>query len=388
MQQPFYIGTKVICWSFLLLATACIDSYVPDVVDSVHSYLVVDGFINSSGTTTINLSRSQRIAETGKPQPEAKALLYIQEEQGGQFALHESKTGIYNSANLNLDPQKKYRLYIKTAWNKEYASNFMPVIFTPDFEISPNIESTGLQIAINSEGGPEQPTYYRWDYDETWEFTSIGQSVLDYKNNRLVPRNENIYRCWRSEKPSKINLTSTEKLSVNKLVNHPLVFHPKNSEKLRYKYSIQVRQFAQTKEEYQYWEALRTNTEKIGTLFDPQPTQVSGNIECLSDPNEPVLGYVGITTMVEKRIFIDKLNLPASWISKTGYEDCRIGLLSEDFPPPPRGSQNPWNYVANGALIIIAPVDSANITIDYLYSTANCTDCTLKGSNVRPDFWR
>ena len=49
---------------------------------------------------------------------------------------------------------------------------------------------------------------------------------------------------------------------------------------------------------------MKKNTEQTGSLFDPQPSQLSGNIHCLTDPNELVIGYVEITQEQTQRIFI------------------------------------------------------------------------------------
>ncbi|MEJ7664694.1 MAG: DUF4249 family protein [Hymenobacter sp.] len=56
------------------------------------------------------------------------------------------------------------------------------------------------------------------------------------------------------------------------------------SSKLYYLYSILVRQYALTPEEFAYWDKLRKNTENLGTLFDPLPSQLSGNVHRLTMP--------------------------------------------------------------------------------------------------------
>src|SRR4028118_690000 len=96
-----------------LLLAGCVDPYLPDVLTTPPNYLVVDGFINSQGVTTIKLSRSYAVASADAPTVEADASLYIEEEAGARFPLQESNRGTYTSTPLTLDVTKRYRLHIR-----------------------------------------------------------------------------------------------------------------------------------------------------------------------------------------------------------------------------------------------------------------------------------
>src|SRR5262249_36219111 len=97
---------------------------------------------------------------------------------------------------------------------------------------------------------------------------------------------------------------------------------PARSEKIGFKYSILVNEYAITEEAFAYWQSLKKNTEQLGTLFDEQPTQqVSGNIHCVSNPNEPVIGFIASGTMQQKRIFISNDDLPY-WDYVAYYSEC------------------------------------------------------------------
>lgn len=374
-----------LCYCALLmgLLSGCIDSYTPDVLANPNSFLVVDGFINSRGVTTINLSRTVNLQNTGKVPVEAKATVYIEEEAGQRYPLAESKAGTYQSAALTLSTARKVRLRIKTAAQKEYASDYTTVKVTPPIDsVSWRIQEGGVQVFANAHDETAQSRYYRYEYDETWEFTSAFNTYLEFnaKEYKVQRRFDDIYHCWRTETPTTIKLVNTMKLAQDKVAEYPLTLLPSTSEKLATRYSIMVRQYALSVEEYAYWEALGKNTENIGTLFDALPTQLTGNIHSLTDASETVLGFVGVHSLVQKRIFIHYTQLPRNWRFKTGYEGC----VSEIVPIPGEpGKSDPLQYFVAGAFIPLADRRDGS----YLIGSADCVDCRLRGTNVKPSFW-
>ncbi|GEO07445.1 hypothetical protein AAE02nite_51090 [Adhaeribacter aerolatus] len=360
----------------LLLLASCVEPYRPDVIQLPHNYLVVDGFINSNGRTTIRLSRTLNLDDAKTPPGEANAQVLIEEEGGPQFTLAQGTNGNYTSQPLRLNPTRRYRLRIRTADNQEYASDFVENKITPPIDsISWKTESDGLQIYVNTHDAEQKTHYYRWKYDETWEFTTPFYSLLEYKNNQMVDRREDISHCWRGSSSSAISISSTAKLRQDVVSEFPLVKLPDNSIKIKYKYSILVKQYAQTQEAYEYAETLKKNTENIGTLFDPLPTQLTGNIKCLSDPAEPVIGFVSVASEEVKRIFIKRGQLPPTWRSLEEYAYCELDtVLAKDAATTFR----------NGGTLPIAEI---MMPAGFTASSVDCVDCRLRGTNVKPDFW-
>ncbi|WP_197070423.1 DUF4249 domain-containing protein [Hymenobacter sp. DG25B] len=369
--------------------TGCLDPFEPDVKGG-QSLLVVDGHINSQGVTTIRLSRSIDLAQKSAAPVESNATMYIEDEAGTRYLLRETKPGTYASDTLDLPARQRVRLHFTTAKQREYASDYTPVKTTPAIDsVSWRLANGGVQIAVNTHDDTQQSGYYRWDYEETWEFTSAFVSRIELKAGQLTTRFEDIYHCWATENSPAIKLGSTKKLSQDVVSELPLTLLPSNSTKLQRKYSILVKQYALTAEEYGYWELLRKNTENIGTLFDPLPSQLTGNVHCLTDASEIIIGFVGAQTMSERRIFIDTGQLPRNWSFATGYETCVLDTLYRPHEnPPPKIKPIPTQFFAN---VSYTPIEEYYIDGDpyvyYLYSSTDCVDCRKRGTNVKPSFW-
>ncbi len=149
------------------------------------------------------------------------------------------------------------------------------------------------------------------------------------------------------------------------------------SNRLVNRYSILVKQIVLSKEWYEWEQELKKNTEQLGSIFDAQPSVTGGNITCISDPTERVIGFIGCTSQTESRIFIDRTQLPNVRVF-TGYESCTIDSIflkdvDQDF--------------SSGAELILFPFGSPAID-GYTGSTGGCVVCVLHGgSNIKPDYW-
>ncbi|AHJ98886.1 DUF4249 domain-containing protein [Hymenobacter swuensis] len=374
--------------------TACVEPFEPKVdADNAH-FLVVDGNINSQGVTVIHLTRSVNLRDPKNIPVETRAKMFIEEESGTRYPLLEAVSGTYTSASLKLTPSRRARLHFTTAGQKEYVSEFTLIQHTPAIDsVSWRTSTKGMQLYVNTHDASNQARYYRWAYDETWEFTSAFVSTLKYERAKIVERaNEDIHHCWASESSSDIRLGTTEKLAQAVVADFPLTLLPPTSKKLQRRYSILVKQYALTKEEYTYWDILRKNTETLGTLFDPLPSQSVGNVRSLTDASEVVLGFVGAQSVTEKRIFIDYGELPRTWVAETGYETCHTDTLLRpkgEYATPPPSPAEVVDFFRNGLFIPLEDLqqDPLNPTRFFLFASADCVDCRKRGTNVKPSFW-
>ena len=365
------------------LLGGCVEQYLPEAIGTPPDYVVVEGFINLNGVTTVHLSRTRSLQAGAASPAEAKASVAILDEAGTRYPLAEQAAGTYTSASLTLSPSHQYQLRLRTAAGRDYASDLVAGKVSPAIdEVTWAVEPTGIQIYVGTHDATNATRYYRWEYQETWEFYSAFQSSYDYQNGQLVPRQDNINHCWHQEVSHAILLNNSSQFSQDVVAKFPLALLATNSERLGVKYSILVQQHAQTAEEFAYWEKLRKNTENLGTLFDPLPSQLSGNVHSLNDASELVLGYVGAGAVAEKRLFIDRSQLPRDLANArfvTGYEGCtQLDTVAVG---------NAAYYFGTGARVPVFAADGFLPPRRYTAGTPECVDCRLRGTNVKPSYW-
>lgn len=367
---------------FILLA-GCIEPFTPPVVVQSNSLLVVDGFINVNGKSTIILNRTQNLLETSTTPPETGAAVSLQDENGNASIFTEEKPGLYSLSPRSYSTSK-YKLSIKTKDAIEYESDYVmlknsPLIDSVTWKIT---SEKGVQVYVNTHDPENKTLYYRWTYEETWLYTSAFQSayVYNYEIKKPILRTDNIFQCWNTHRSDKIHVATSNNLKTDVISQFPLVLIGRLEEKTRYKYSILVNQFALSKDAFDYWQQLEKTTEDLGTIFSPQPSQVIGNIKCLTNPNEIVLGFFAGGVVTEKRIFIASDNLPRPSTYTTTYVNCEESLLRI----------NDLSRFSGPYLLTSQVLDGFGPNLlGYNYSTYQCTDCRLAGgTTTKPDFWQ
>ncbi len=384
----YSIMTIMATWVLLGLAGAgCVKRYEPEVVAAANRYLVVDGHINGHGITVVQLAYSINLDTPNQYPVEEGAQVFIVDERNARYALRETTPGRYESAFLTLPANRSYYLRITTRQRREYASEPVFVQQTPAYDnLVAQVQPDGVQVLLSTHDNENKIQYYRWEYDETWEFTSAFDSKYRYSRalNRVVPRQDDIYHCWRTETASTVKTFSTIRLTEARVRDYRLRFLRSNDIRLRYLYSINVRQYAMLPEEFNYWEAVRKNTDNLGTLFDPLPSQIQGNVHSLNKPEEPVLGYVGASTVTEQRIFVRRQDLPVEWrlFPDSNYKHC-VDL--DTFPSRRYLAFTLYDFYGDSTYR--TPVGALRPGSAFTASTLDCIDCRLHGTTVRPTFW-
>jgi hypothetical protein len=381
--------------AIILVAFGCKKPYAPQVIATNYSYLVVEGTINSgSDSTIILLSRTTKLDQKVQTNSVHKATVTVENDQNFSIALNEDQTGRYVNPNLNLGNTGKYRLRIKTPDNHEYLSDFVNAKQTPPIDsIGYTMKSNGIDIYVNSHDASNNTKYYKWDFGETWKFNARLPSSYMTNGTEIVgrPVDKQIFTCFAGDKSITVLLGSSAKLSNDVIYQLPITNIASTSEKLMLRYSMLLKQYALTKEAFEFWQNLKKNTEQLGSIFDAQPSQLKGNIHNIADPDEPVIGYISVCNVQARRVFIDNSTLPRNWERIYPY-DCdlkpEVALFCRGLQcyNEVEGYLIPLN---SGYVPISAHIPPGGFSVDgYYYYNRECGDCTIRGTTKQPDFWK
>jgi hypothetical protein len=343
-------------------------------------YLVVDGYISGNGPTQYSLTRSIPLPGDSTIPVVTGAQLQVEGTDNSVYPLSELGNGEYGVDSLLLSVVVKYRLRIILPGGETYLSEFVPYLVTPPIDSINWIQNgAGVTIYTNTHD-PTNPTgYYQWRFDQTYEYNSAEYSdgYYDTAANTVVQRTpaQQVFYCWKDIPPTSIVVGTSAQLAQDVIYEFPLVTIPPNSQELSDEYSILVTQYALTDSGYDFLSQMASTTQALGSIFDAQPTQLTGNIHSLSNPTEPVIGYIQAGTVQQERIFINNLQL-RNWAY---YVVCPApDILVPSIP------DSMLYYFGEGGYVPTAE----KYPSDWYGNVAECVDCTLQGgSNQKPSFW-
>lgn len=375
---------KIIFWScplpvIALLVFACVEPFAPPNLKYDQNLLVVDGLLNgSSGEVNVHLTRTIPLSDKTSQRPELGANISIVTQLGSTYPLTDAfGDGYYSKSGISFLPNDKYKLLITTKDGKKYSSDYTRLSETPPIDsINWKTNDNGIDLFVNTHDAANKTKYYRWEYTDTWEYSSAFNSNFDFSGSTVVLRTDNIHSCYHTFNSNNILIKTTNVLSKDIVSEFKIISLPKRSERLFIRYSMLVKQYALTKEAYEFWDLLKKNTESLGGLFDPLPSQLTGNIQSLDTSQEAVVGYFSVSNVTEKRIFISYLDLPQSHRFSPSF-GCELdSVYMADLSSFKKGAN------------ILVTTFGTPFPEGYLFSNNNCVDCrNQSGTNVKPTFW-
>ena len=360
-----------------MLSGSCVTKFMPEISENI-AMIVVDGLITDQAQPdTIKLYNSIPLGDKDRIIPVKGCTVLIEDDHGNVYYLNEIPGGKYitDPAEFQGMVGLKYTLKIFTNSTSDYNYSYQsypmemkPVPPINDLFYEKTLieeESVGVSgkegchIYLNTYDASNNCRFFKWDYKETWQI----HLPFDIINKT----------CWVSNKSDIISVKNTTLLSENRIEKHPLLAISNETDRLAIKYSILVNQYSINEDEFIYWNKIKDATENVGSLYDVTPSSIRGNMFCVEDPDQVVLGYFSVSAKSSKRLFI-KDNF-SGLVNK--LPDCIDSETTSSVPPP---------YLNKLIWIIISCGRCIPPLFAYTYDQA-CADCTMRGTNIEPDFW-
>jgi len=362
----------------------CIDPFYPQIIDNQQS-LVIEGLItNQEGYHYIRISRSAPY-DNPKNIPEQNCQVEVIDKKGNGIQFYESEPGLYEQwiEQEYLKTGNQYKLNVITT-NGKYESRYETLLPCPPIEnvyyeiVTKETSDSrfpiyGIQFYTDLYAPGENAKYYRWELIETWEYHAeyMIRFYYDGELHDLGYYSDSLYYCWLTKPVQEIYTATIQHVSGDSLYKIPLGFVSNETDRLKIKYSLLVKQYSLNDTAYQYWNQVKKQNQETGGLYEIQPTQLKGNIYNLNNEDEVVLGYFNVSSLSEKRIMIDESFQFFQPVSECQLEDIRrldwlpVAKLPVNLVSVSRTSRGPWQTAQK-----------------------HCFDCTvLGGTTKKPDFW-
>ncbi|UCG28385.1 MAG: DUF4249 family protein, partial [Bacteroidales bacterium] len=233
----------------------------------------------------------------------------------------------------------------------------------------------GIQFFIDADPQDDIDRKFRWELVETWEYEA--ENFIQYYYDGLLheyPDPWALFRCWKTDNIHSIFATSTYNSTSTKIKRFPLNYVSNQSNRLRIKYSLLVKQYCVSDEAYEYWYQLQKQSQESGGFYETQPPQLTGNIYNVDDPEENVLGYFYVSSAAEKRIFVDE-----NFLFRTPGPECILDTIQSFQKLRKLGGPYP---------IYLISLSQMGTGPPYGRGWGLCFDCTTGGGTTsKPWFW-
>lgn len=366
-----------------LMLTTCIKPYEPFIESKDASKYVVSGqVVKGEDIQYVNVSATSPIS---KPEyiPVTGCQVTISDDKGNNFEAADQSDGNYtfHIPDSYLTTGTAFMVSVLTPAGINIASDFDTLNECPEVDsvyytfndvptTDPEVFKKGLQFYIDLNAEYTSSHNFRWEAVETWEYHASYPIEWYYDGtvHHVYPPDYTRMICWRTEMVKNIFTLSTENLEQNEYKSFPLHFVDNfSTPRLVYGYSLLIKQFALSNAAYSFWEKLRINSTDQGGLYDKQPLAIRGNLRNVTNQDQDVLGFFGVSAMKSKRIFVSNIAteyvMDCAPIALRGFYE----ITPRDYPAYLYGDE--YGY----SLALLLP---------------ECVDCLVsKGTNVKPEFW-
>jgi len=373
----------------LIFASSCIDLFVPE-TSEYEDVLFIEALVTNdptvppqvliSRTLPITIRNSSNINRSLAKISNASVTILCND--GNSYDFIETETGRYSPADPLFigENDKSYKLsvsYNGQTYESAYEllrisppidSLTSDIVQSKETDIGENIY--GLRFFASTHDDNSEESYYRWLLDATYSYTVPFNSTHKWLDGTTVRfDNYNLIRCYKDKNILGVYIASTEGLAENKVVDAPLNFESQYGDELSIVYSLHANQLRISEPAYMFWRDLNKLIYETGGLYETQPFKLSGNIECVTDQNQSVIGIFEVAGVSQAREYFFKPPEINIYTMQCQYDTVGTDAL-------------PWDRLREGVFLFEVQPDL------FFTSNAECFDCTRRGGTTEiPPFW-
>ncbi|MEW7277362.1 DUF4249 domain-containing protein [Aquimarina sp. 2201CG1-2-11] len=387
-----------------VLLSNCVEPFEPKLED-FENFLVVNSTVtNQVKHHQVFLSRTFKFEENVFVK-EKGATVKVIEDGVKEYIFEEVSEGVYQSVEeFGCLPNKEYQLSITTINGNTYESeketlpDNVPIQEVYPKSILDDDNEDAIGVFVNTIVPKEKSKYYRYEFEETYRYTArfwvpddieIKDTVVLPSTNfglELETRSDDFISCYITNSSNTTLINNASSLQEGAIASFLVKLIEIDDIRIEDRYSILVKQFAQTKEAHTFYEQLKIFSESENLFSQVQPGFITGNIIPNGDNDDPVIGYFEVSTVSEKRIFFDRKDVAKAGAPKY-RESCEIIVLkqnTEEFETFDNFLERLRATVRGNSLVFHSwKIEDAIVN----FVRRPCGDCTAKGERFPPDYW-
>lgn len=345
---------RKLIYILFLISVSCIDPYNVEIEEG-QQLLTIDGMVTTGpGPHVIKLTRSDTYGSVfeGLIRPVQGATLIVRDDQGRVIFLEENidARGTYETpSSFSAELGRSYTLQIQLVTGEVYSSLPERVESVPEIKnlsiqtVQIPVEGetlfrSGAQIYAELEDPGDQKNFYFWRNAESTFMLETRPDLYVIRSPNAPPQpapKACCYICYQTENVGNQGIFIAQDENFNGLTTKiPVGFIEDNGRRLVNTFRTDIRQISVSADAYRFLKLVKQQTEISGSVFDPPPASIRGNMISLDNPDEVVLGYFMAGGEARKRIYIKYADLTFNQPRAIIPDDCRVlAGPNSDLPP-------------------------------------------------------
>ena len=306
---------------------SCRLPYEPD-IDPNQQVLVVDAFVtNHQNLNYVRLTLAIPFDSSGTYPPVHNAEVYLTDHNKIITYFEETSEGYYEPVDNGFagEINTSYILTVTTPDGYTYVSN--PETILPDMEpVSVYGGYDKINYLIKDVSGKtfkasENVCVTYFDYNgetATPRFRYNSSQLVEYNLVKDLQLMQYVFYCWKTEIDNNLRFTNESYASTSanvykqevctsppetRIIVRDLMMNPvahstndwiyKDSpiDVVEYKRILEIKQYRLNEDSYEYYKAVKKQSDAEGKIFDPIISQLQGNIKCITATSKPVFGF-------------------------------------------------------------------------------------------------
>ena len=313
----------------MMVLHGCIEPYILE-EENAEQLLVVDGLIsNQNQHHQVRLTYTAPFGLNQDFSPLVfGAQVSLKDQEGNNLSFEPSGPGTYRLTEpYAANPGQCYQLQIQLQDGSNYISGWecMPSPVPIDsafYEVREVIRydpannayrSIEFPISIISKDPAEVRNYYFWNW-------TAAEEMLTQPAGIPIPE-DFVSRCWLNSSLKRNNrvIINSDQFVNGNLFSQEIYALPYDRSS---QFLITVDQYSISAEAYRHLQQIKQESKRSGSLFEPAPGRVTGNIICTSDQGKQALGYFRVAGHSSIQLLV-KRSVPGKIPEKTRPKgDC------------------------------------------------------------------
>jgi hypothetical protein len=323
---------------FLLLLMGCIDPVDTD-LNTQKKHLVVEGyFTNEARLNYVRLSYSQPHSSPYN-EFEEKAIVTVTSNEGEWHLFSYDKAGYYypsgNGEAIGV-PGHTYTLNI-TVGDQLYQSE--PVVMKEpiaidavQFEVAEQTFAfpgereqqllPGYNVLVDYSDPAEEKNFLRWSFTTQYEVRTQPQDYIHPFTGLPAPK-DCCVQCFLEERLEQLKVIDDRLTNGKQVLRQNVLFMP-FEKYLGVKNKLTLYQHSISEEAYNFFRILEQQKLATGTVFDPPPAEVKGNITSVNNEGEQVIGFFDVSGVSTRQVTILRNDIDYPFAPFRYPDDCLV----------------------------------------------------------------